>query len=471
MTVRRARSLLCVFATALLLVPAISIATLSIARDTLAAEPSRQPIDYVDVFIGASGTGHTTPAATAPFGAVQVGPDTRQTGWGSVTGYQHGDEHIIGFTHTHLSGAGCLERLDVMLMPGIANASRYESERARPGYYGVRLVDAGVGVRIAAAQHSALHEYRFDRGRARQLVLDLKQRSDKIVTAFELSAAVGSREAWGLLQTRAVAKGPIRHVHFHLSFSAPIVANTSSNNGARLLLRFDQPQPSSQLESSSSHARAPSLLVKAGLSPVDVDGAARNAKLELGEDSIEEVHARTRRQWSEWLDRIQVRGRDERHKSVFYTSLYRALLAPNVFQDADGRYADMDRVVHTARPGDTQYAAEPPARGAQPSGASAFGHPRALAESAARACSCRFTMFSLWDTYRALHPFLNLFAPHTNGQMVQSLLERYRVSGRLPQWASGPPTLPGVRPARSAALHPPHRARAAGGRSRTPTPR
>ncbi|MBQ48397.1 MAG: hypothetical protein CMP10_13335, partial [Zetaproteobacteria bacterium] len=365
---------------------------------------ARRAVDYVDPFIGTGGHGHTHPSAVAPFGMIQAGPDTRISGWDSASGYYFGDPTIIGFTHTHLSGTGAIDRLDVLLMPTVGEAqfergselapktgyrSAYQREVATPGFYAVQLTDDQIDVRIAAATRSAIHEYQFDASviGERRLLIDLQHRDDANVAESWIKV-LSPTKVVGFRNTFNWARNQM--VYFCMEFSEPLVDHENKTG----------PISDQEIKSSLNFGeRIAQLKVKIGISAVDTDGACRNLSSEIAGWDLEQVRTKTENEWQTWLGRVAIEDPNEDRKRIYYTGLYHTLLAPNIYMDVDGRYRGMD---YKVRQGSLE----------QP----------------------YYTIYSLWDTYRALHPFLNLYAPETNGKMIQALLKKYEAFGRLPEW-------------------------------------
>ena len=362
-------------------------------------------LDYVDPFIVTGGHGHTHPSAVAPHGMIQAGPDTRISGWDSASGYYFGDPSIVGFTHSHLSGTGAIDRLDLLIMPTVGRAkfrrgpeektkkgyrSAYKNEVARPGFYSVELLDDGIDVKIAATTRSAIHQYDFSKDGDRRLTIDLQHRWDTFVRDSEIKALSPTRIV-GLRRTWSWAKN--QKIFFCMSFSEPVV---DESNRIRLM-SFDNIKSSLNFGPDIDQ-----LKVKVALSPVDQEGACNNLDQEIPNWDLEQLSAKTAKHWENLLGRVTVSDVDDKlgleKKKIYYTALYHSLLAPNIYQDVDGRYRGMDDKVYSGPQGSY------------------------------------FTIYSLWDTFRALHPFLNIFMPTTNGQMVQGLLEKYRTFGRMPEW-------------------------------------
>lgn len=414
----------------LAVIAALSLSGCATAQEAPVAPPT--PFDAVDPFIGTAGKGHTFPGAVAPFGMVQLSPDTdfrpfRQSyDWAS--GYRYDDPTIMGFSHTHFSGTGHSDLGDILItpisgevrwdpgaadQPGSGYRSRYNkaSEIAEPGYYAVSLTDSGVRAELTAGVRVGLHRYSFPRSAPARILLDfrpsiydypgkvlwsrIRVRPDGVVTGFR--------------ETRGWAPG--RQLYFAMRFSRPMVGYQLQNREEGVLYNgFRQPGRSlddrAQVQGRALEAAfdfgpiAGPLLVKVAISSVDEAGAVRNLDSEGGDFDFNGVRGRTRLAWEEALGAVDIEASPEMRTSL-YTALYHALIAPAVHGDADGRWRGPDNAVHQSD----------------------------------------FTVhstFSLWDTFRAEHPLLTLVQPDTrNADMINSLIAAQKVSpyGILPVWS------------------------------------
>ncbi|MBN8807264.1 MAG: GH92 family glycosyl hydrolase [Sphingomonas sp.] len=410
----------------------VSAAGLILSPLAAAASADKAPIDAVDPFIGTAGEGHTFPGAVAPFGMVQLSPDTDadcviRKCYGHAAGYRHEDPTIEGFSETHFSGAGHSDLGDFLVMPvsgervptdpgnparpGSGYRSRFSnaSEVASPGYYAVTLSDAGVRAEMTAGTRVGVQRYTFGRDKAAHLVLDLRSsiynypgkvswsslrlRSDGTLT--------GGRE------TRGWAPG--RKLFFAMRFSRPLLAHDFRNRETDVPYRGFKGPGRSGSDIAEIKGRAlvaqldfgrltVPLEVKVALSSVDEDAAIANLASEPGD--FDAVHARTRADWAKALGAVEIQAPAPMRTSL-YTALYHALMAPSVFSDADGRYRGPDDQVHKAD-----------------------------------GFTFRST-FSLWDTFRAEHPLLTLIQPaQTTVDAVRSLMASQAESpyGILPIW-------------------------------------
>ena len=391
------------------------------------------PVEAVDVFIGTAGKGHTFPGAVAPFGMVQLSPDTdyryfRQSyDWAS--GYRHDDPTIMGFSHTHFSGTGHSDLGDVLITPqtgetirwdvgdvatpGSGYRSRYDkaSETAEPGYYSVQLTDTPVRAELTTGVRTGLHRYTFADGERARVLLDLRNSiydyPGKVLWSRIRLHPDGT--VTGFREMRGWAPG--RQLYFAMRFSAPIVGHEIQNretdvpyNGFRQPGRAldDRQQVQGRaLEAAFDFGQISGpLLVKVAISSVDEAGAITNLESEGEGFDFDAQRATTRAAWSKALGVVDIEAEPEL-RTTLYTALYHALIAPSVHSDADGRWRGPDNAVHQAD----------------------------------------FTVhstFSLWDTFRAEHPLLTLLAPAArNTDIVNSLIAAQQVSpyGILPVWS------------------------------------
>src|SRR6266850_1737643 len=345
---------------------------------------------FVDPFIGTAGHGHTFPGATMPFGMVQLSPDTRLTGWDGSSGYHYSDHIIYGFSHTHLSGTGISDYGDILLMPtvgdvylnalngdktekGYASTFSHESETARPGYYSVRLDDENILVELTATKRAGMHRYTYPATKGANIILDLAHR-DKVVDSW--LRITGGTTVVGWRRSEAWARNQV--VYFAAEFSQPFTFwGVAGNDQVMEGLREVRGQNVKAFFTFDASSGAP-ILVKVGLSAVSVEGARKNLAAELNQ--------------------IQVTGGAEVQRENFYTALYHAMIAPNLFMDVDGQYLGRDFKIHRSE-----------------------GHDN-------------YTVFSLWDTFRAAHPLYTVIDQKRTIDFIRTFLAQYEQGGRLPVW-------------------------------------
>ena len=414
------------------------LATVLLAAATAhAATPGERAYAAVDPFIGTGGEGHTYPGATVPFGMVQLSPDTqikpRKEAYGWAAGYRYDDSTIVGFSHTHFSGSGHSDLGDVLLMPisgepklergdvkvpgsGYTSRFRHQTEQAQPGYYAVTLDDYGVRAELTASARVGVHRYTFPKGKPAHVLVDLRTSlydyPGKVLWSRLRVRADGT--VTGFRETRGWAPG--RQLYFAMRFSRPLSGSQLQDTEQDVAYKGfpppgeKNPRQRAQIEGrqlvgvldfGTPDAKDAPLVVKLAISPVSEEGAIANLDAEVPGFDFDAVRADARKQWTQALSAIDADGTPTQ-RTQFYTALYHSLLGPTLFMDSDGRYRGPDNAVHQAK-GWTNY-----------------------------------STFSLWDTYRALHPLLTLVQPpQRTSDVVNSLLASRRESayGILPVWA------------------------------------
>lgn len=373
---------------------------------------------YVNLALGTGGHGHTFPGATVPFGMVQLSPDTYNNDWDWCSGYHLSDDSIMGFSHTHLSGTGCGDLLDFLVVPrtgevrlepgdrkqpGTGYRSRFShaNEHMHPGYYSVLLDDSGVRAELTATEHAGFHRYTFPASESSHILLDLTHAYGTFPDNIEWCAArtSGSDTILAGHATHAWAQG--REMYIALKFSRPF---------DRLDFYLDgqlTPAPAGDLRGKNLKAVAhfkthagEQILIKAGLSGVSTEGAEKNLAAEISGWNFERVQRAAESRWREELGKIQIETANTDRKTVFYSSLYHTMMAPTLFDDVDGCYRGMDGKVHQLAGGQRNY-----------------------------------TTYSLWDTYRAEHPLMTLIHADRVPDMVNSLIHMAQQSpAGMPVW-------------------------------------
>ena len=369
--------------------------------------------DSVNVFIGTGGHGHTFPGATLPHGMVQLSPDTRLLGWDACSGYYYDDTSIMGFSHTHLSGTGIGDYGDILFMPvvgekpliagtaekpdeGYRSRFSHEQESARPGYYQVLLQDDSINVELTATLRAGLHRYTYPKVSDARLIVDMEPTIHGHQHPVTQIRVVNDSTIAGMKYTVGWAK---RHyVYFYAVFSSPFDYKLYSGteyqsdstsvtvNTAKAVIRFKNLPVDGRV------------LAKVGISSVDEEGARLNVEAEIPNWNFEGVMKEANTAWNEALGKIDIETSDNDSRTVFYTSLYHAFIQPSLASDVDGRYRTM-------------------------------GH-----EIKQDASYTNYTVFSLWDTFRAAHPLYTIVTPEQNQAFIRSLLRKYDEGGILPKW-------------------------------------
>ncbi len=385
--------------------------TVLIAVFFYSCQNEKSLISKVDPFIGTGGHGHTYPGATAPFGMVQLSPDTRIDDWDGCSGYHYSDSTILGFSHMHLSGTGVGDYGDIRLMPtvgdlklrpgseenpeeGYRSRFAHQSEKASPGFYQVHLKDYDIDVELTASKRAGFHKYSFPESAEAHVVLDLKEavRTEKI---HELQITIEDHHTISGLR-RSASWARDQYCYFVIEFSQDFkdfgiqlegIKNSQQKSAAGKDIQawFDFDTKDNR-----------ELLLKVGLSAVSVEGAKRNLEAEIPHWNFEKTLNDTQKEWEQELSKISVKG-ESKDETIFYTALYHAFLAPNTWSDVDGQYRGHDLKVH-------------------------------------KADHTVYTVFSLWDTFRAEHPLLTFTHTDKVNDMVKSMLLMYEKDGLLPVW-------------------------------------
>ncbi len=419
----------------------LSLLLVAMILITGASAQNANYIRYVNPLIGTHKMGHTFPGATVPFGSVQLSPDTDQQphningkynpeAYKYCAGYQYDDTSIVGFSHTHFSGTGHSDLGDFLIMPtvgelqlepgskadpstGFRSAFSHANEKAEPGYYSVRLDDHNILAEMTATTRVGFHQYTFPTATAdAHIILDLMHGiynyDDKNVWTFV--RVENDRTVVGYRQTNGWAR--TRTVYFAMEFSKPFKSYGFKNFGKQdyqgFWRKFDQTRNFPEIAGKQIRAyfdfdaaAGEKVQIKFALSPVSTAGAVANLKAETPHWDFDRVKREAQAEWNKELGKIAVTALDEGEMTNFYTALYHAMLSPTVYMDRDGKYKGLDQNVHTAS-GFTNY-----------------------------------TTFSLWDTYRALHPLLNIIQPTRNRDMIRSMTAHYdqSVHKMLPVWS------------------------------------
>ena len=369
--------------------------------------------DSVNVFIGTGGHGHTFPGATLPHGMVQLSPDTRLLGWDACSGYYYDDTSIMGFTHTHLSGTGIGDYGDILFMPvvgekpliagtaenpdeGYRSRFSHEQESARPGYYQVLLQDDSINVELTATLRAGLHRYTYPKASDARLIVDMEPTIHGHQHPVTQIRVVNDSTIAGMKYTIGWAK---RHyVYFYAVFSSPFDYKLYSGTEYQSDSTSVTVNTAKAVMSFRNLPADGRVLAKVGISSVDEEGARLNVEAEIPNWDFEGVMKQANTTWNEALGKIDIETSDNDSRTVFYTSLYHAFIQPSLASDVDGRYRTM-------------------------------GH-----EIKQDASYTNYTVFSLWDTFRAAHPLYTIVTPEQNQAFIRSLLRKYDEGGILPKW-------------------------------------
>jgi len=397
-------------------------------------------IKYVNPLIGTKNMGHTFPGATAPFGMVQLSPETNQQAYTIdgkynpdtykyCSGYQYNDATIFGFSHTHFSGTGHSDLGDFLVMPTVGKLNlepgdanipgsgyhsqfSHQNEFAEPGYYKVHLDDYGITAELTATERVGFHQYSFPESDSAHIILDLISNiynyEDKNVWTFVRvendSLITGYRQTNGWARTRTV--------YFAMQFSKPFYQYGNKKYDKMIYngfyRRFNQAENFPEMAGRNIRAyfdfkteKNEQIKIKFALSSVSTNGALKNLTAEIPGWDFDKVKAETQQKWNNELSKIAVETETIEQKETFYSAMYHSMLSPIIYEDVDGSYRGLDQNIYQS---------------------DGF---------------INYTIFSLWDTYRALHPLFNIIQPKRNNDMIKSMLAHHdqSVHKMLPIWS------------------------------------
>jgi len=390
----------------------ISVIFLQACNNTLSSDKNETDNTmYVNTFIGTGGHGHTFPGATTPHGMVQLSPDTRTLGWDACGGYHYTDSSIIGFSHTHLSGTGISDLGDFLFMPftgetktdagdaenpdtGYRSRFSHDNEKSAPGYYSVHLKDYNINAELTATPRAGFHRYTYNANEVNKLIIDLVHTIYPDHNPDHEFKLISNTEISGCKKSGGWAKE--QEIYFHAKFDQPFsieffdhgkkVENSKNvkSKNLKAVLTFESSEKV--------------VLAKVGISSVDYAGAKNNLEQEIQHWDFDQTQNNALKLWANQLNKIQVKGGTEDEKTIFYSALYHASLSPYLFSDADGRYRGMDKKIYQSKGRNI------------------------------------YTVFSLWDTFRAFHPLQSIINPELNNDFIHSLICKYEEGGLLPKW-------------------------------------
>ncbi|MGE0089526.1 MAG: GH92 family glycosyl hydrolase [Bacteroidales bacterium] len=369
----------------------------------------KNPVDYVNPFIGTGGHGHTYPGATVPFGMVQLSPDTRLEGWDGCSGYHYSDSIIYGFSHTHLSGTGIADYCDILLMPttdkyylnngykgdiskGYGSLYSKKTEKAKPGYYSVILDDGDIKVELTTSPRVGFHKYRFPYNKKAFVTIDLTHRDEVLESSLK---QINEFEIEGMRRSRDWSKD--QYIYFVARFNEPIKnLNLAINGTVRSELKeaYDK---NIKTGIDFGILNNKELLVKVGISAVSCEGARKNLESEIPHWDFATIKEEAYESWNKELTKINIKASSV-NKIIFYTALYHTMVVPNLFMDVDGKYRGTDLQIHQAEE------------------------------------FTNYSVFSLWDTYRAAHPLYTIIDQTRTTDFIKTFIHQYNNGGRLPVW-------------------------------------
>jgi predicted alpha-1,2-mannosidase len=356
---------------------------------------------YVNPMIGTGGHGHTYPGATVPFGMVQLSPDTRIDGsWDGCSGYHYDDSVIYGFSHTHLNGTGCTDYGDIMLMPTMGkhdfipnqygSTFSHSNEKATAGFYSVKLDKHNIDVSLTASNRVGFHQYTFNNAGQANIILDLNHRDKLLYGDVKI---IDKKTIQILRRSEAWAKD--QYVYAQIEFSVPLEIS-NSHAGEKISSTFFA-GTQLKLAFSKQVKKGEKILVKVSLSPTSYEGAKLNMSEIKGWD-FNKVKKEAEQLWDKQLSKIEITESDKDKLAIFYTALYHTMVQPNIAQDIDGKYRGRDNKIHQAE---------------------GFDY---------------YSVFSLWDTFRAAHPLYTLIEKKRTADFINTFLKQYEQGGRLPVW-------------------------------------
>jgi predicted alpha-1,2-mannosidase len=399
----------------------------SISTVTPGESSANQPpslADFVRPFVGTQGEGNTYPGPSAPFGMIQLGPDTEKELWETASGYEYADPTILGFSLTHLSGTGIPDLGDFLFVPQIGEPrlvagtkndpnsgyqSRYshEEEVASAAYYKVRLQKSGAAVELTAGERAGMMRMTFPANDDASILIDLSHvlTGKKWKVVWSHVRVEDNSTITGFHLVNGWAKE--RSLYFAARYSQPFDRAEIMSDGK--LVTYDTYRFRSAQEATGVNLQVlaryktkekQSILIKVAVSAVSAENALKNLDAEISDWNFDNLRNQTRAKWDTELARIEIEGSQE-EKETFYTSLYHAFLAPNLYQDVTGEYRGFDQNIHRTKD------------------------------------FTNYTVFSLWDTYRATHPLFVLLQAPRDADMVNSMLAHYEqsVEHMLPIWS------------------------------------
>ena len=365
-------------------------------------------LQYVDPYIGSGYHGHVFVGTSVPYGMVQLGPSNIHKGWDWCSGYHYSDSILIGFSHTHLSGTGCTDLGDILIMPlneirtprgnqddirdGYASRYSHDNEIARPEYYSLLLDRYNIRAELTATDRVGFHRYTYPEGKPASILIDLREGNgsnayDSYIRKIDDYTVEGYRYVRGW--------SPSRKVYFVLKSDKKIEQFTAYDDNT--------PKPWDQLKVASvksvlTFGNVKEVKIKVAISSVSCANAAMNLQEELSHWDFDKTVKMSAGRWNKELARMTVETDDEASKRTFYTAHYHTMIAPTLYCDVNGEYRGMNDMIYT--------------------------DPKKV----------NYTTLSLWDTYRALHPLMTIIQPEMVDNVVNSMLSIYRQQDKLPIW-------------------------------------
>ncbi len=369
------------------------------------------PNKFVNPFIGTAEHGHTFPGAVVPFGMVQLSPDNGTSGWDWCSGYNYSDTVIIGFSHTHLSGTGIGDLCDILYMPAVmsiktdADSSKlislhsqisHKHETAKPGYYSVLLESFSIKAELTATKRAGFQKYTFPKSDDAVIVLNLGHSLNWDKTTSTYIKVINDNTIVGYRMSTGWAKD--QRVYFATKFSKPFNSYFIDLNNHLMINNNEEKGKLLEGIFKFKTHKDEVILVKTGISSVSINGAMENLNAEIPSWNFKRVEESAANAWQKELGKIEIDTPDKSLKEIFYTALYHTMIEPSLFSDVNGDFKGADSLIHKAV-GYNQY-----------------------------------TVFSLWDTFRAEHPLFTIIEQNRVNDFIRSMLAHYEETGLLPVW-------------------------------------
>ncbi len=388
-----------------------------LGTDSFISAQEKEPVDYVNPFIGTDFFGHTFPGASLPFAMVHLSPDIGTQGWTYCAGYIYSESSIIGFSHTHWSGVGMVNGGEVLLMPTVGDKLRiipgslknpdegyrsrfdHANESATPGYYSVLLKDYNVNVELTSTQRAGFHRYTFPKADNSRIILDLGHQIGDM--------SLGENSELKIIDNHRIegAKNAgLGNVYFVAEFSKPFAyygtfdASYVTPESGGSIFPYKSAEVGDKIGAFVNFRTSENeqILVKVGISYTSIEGARKNLNAEIPDWDFDKVKNNAREIWNNELSRIKIDGATDDQKEIFNTAIYHSLLSQYISQDVDGNYFGSDGKIHVAE--DYNF----------------------------------YGSFSCWDTYRSQHPLLTLIAPDHVNDFIKSIAAKTENYGWLP---------------------------------------
>lgn len=375
---------------------------------TTNTEENKTATEYVNPFIGTGFHGHTYPGATVPFGAVQLSPDTRRGDWDACSGYHYSDSTLLGFSHTHLSGTGCIDLGDILFRPTVNDVTlqtqgdiyrpasfSHHTEKAVPGYYSVTLDDEQIKAELTATTYAGMHRYTYPEGKEARIIIDLAHLlTEEFIYEAELKQTADN-ELVGMRNTRGWVDN--QHIYFVAQFSKPLKSVQFISDGKETTDAKEV--KGNRIQAVAGFGQEKEIVAKVGVSVVSIDNARENLNHDIPHFDFDSIRNQALNSWNQVMDKVQVKGGTEAQRTNFYTAWYHSLVVPNTVSDVNGEYRRHDMSIGKVAPGRKMY-----------------------------------STFSTWDTFRAWNPLMTLTDTTLVNDMVNSMLAMYDASGELPLW-------------------------------------